>query len=137
MTHASVDALVDHARTRLARLSPAQALAEVAQGAVIVDIRPSWQRRDDGEIPGSLIVERNHLEWRLHPDSDARLPQAVPGSRWVLVCTEGYASSLAAASLVSLGISATDVEGGIRAWRSAGLPVVEGPPTPVEQVVAS
>jgi rhodanese-related sulfurtransferase len=99
-----------------------------------VDIRPAWQRGEDGEVPGSLVVERNHLEWRLHPGSDARLPQAKVGTRWIVLCREGYASSLAAASLVSLGLPATDVDGGILAWRAAGLPVVEGT-TPVEQVV--
>lgn len=135
MTYDGVDALLGNARSRLVRLSPASAAAAVEDGALIVDIRPEWQRRVDGEIPGSLIVERNHLEWRLHPDSDARLDIAVAGQRWIVVCTEGYASSLAAASLVSLGLPATDVVGGIRAWRAAGLAVTNGGPTPVEHVV--
>lgn len=134
MTYPDVDALLDDARARLTRVSPEEAFAETARGAVIVDIRPAWQRGEDGEVPGSLVVERNHLEWRLHPGSDARLPQATVGTRWIVLCREGYASSLAAASLVSLGLPATDVDGGILAWRAAGLPVVEGT-TPVEQVV--
>ena len=79
----SVDELLDDARSRLVRISPEDAAAEVVAGAVIVDIRPAWQRADVGEVPGSLVVERNHLEWRLHPDSDARLPQAVAGQRWL------------------------------------------------------
>jgi rhodanese-related sulfurtransferase len=88
----------------------------------------------EGEIDGSLIVERNHLEWRLHPTSPARLPQASTGQRWIVVCSEGYTSSLAAAALVSLGLPATDLIGGIHAWHTFGLPLVPGP-TPVEAVV--
>jgi rhodanese-related sulfurtransferase len=108
----------------------------VAHGALIVDIRPAWQRQDDGEIPGSVIVERNHLEWRLHPASGANLPQATDGQEWIVVCTEGYTSSLAASALVSLGLPAGDIVGGIHAWRAAGLPVVPGA-TRVEQQVVS
>jgi rhodanese-related sulfurtransferase len=130
----SVEALLAHAREGLARLSPEEARDAVAAGALLVDIRPQWQRVDDGEIPGSLVVERNHLEWRLHPASDARLPQAAEGQRWVVVCTEGYTSSLAAAALNSIGVPATDVVGGLHAWRAAGLPVVPGG-TPVEHLV--
>jgi rhodanese-related sulfurtransferase len=132
--HASVDALLAAARDGLERLEPRDAQARVAGGALIVDIRPAWQRGTDGEIPGSVIVERNHLEWRLHPTSGASLPVAAPGQEWIVVCTEGYTSSLAAASLVSLGLPASDVVGGIHAWRAAGLPVVPGP-TAVEQQV--
>lgn len=132
--YASVEALLDAAREGLRRLSPADARAAVEEGALLVDIRPQWQRVADGEIPGSLVVERNHLEWRLHPASDARLPQAVEGQRWIVVCTEGYTSSLAAAALNSIGVDATDLVGGLHAWRAAGLPVVDGG-TPVEQLV--
>ena len=134
MTYSSIEEMLDAARDTLVRLSPREAQQAVRDGARLVDIRPEWQRRADGEIPGALVVERNHLEWRLHPESDARLPQAVAGARWVVHCTEGYTSSLAAASLVALGLDATDVVGGITAWREAGLPIVAGP-TPVEQVV--
>lgn len=133
-TFDSVDALLAHARAGLRRLSVPEAQEAVAAGALLVDIRPQWQRVADGEIPGSLVVERNHLEWRLHPGSAARLPQAVEGQRWVVVCTEGYTSSLAAASLVSIGVDATDLVGGLHAWRAAGLPVVAGG-TPVEHLV--
>lgn len=131
---ATVDELLADARSRLARLTADGASRAVRDGARIVDIRPMWQRRREGEIPGSLIVERNHLEWRLHPGSDARVPQAVPGQRWIVVCAEGYTSSLAADALLSLGIPATDIVGGVAAWRAAGLPTVDGG-TPVEQLV--
>src|SRR5436189_3341923 len=113
------------ARRRLTRLRPLEAEAAIRKGAFLIDIRPEFQRRADGEIPGAIVVERNHLEWRLHPASDARLPDAVEGQEWIVYCTEGYTSSLAAASLVSLGLPATDVIGGIRGWQAAGLPVVE------------
>jgi rhodanese-related sulfurtransferase len=125
-TYASVDDLLTWARSSLERLTPLQAYDRVAAGALIVDIRPAWQRESDGEIPGSVIVERNHLEWRLHPASGASLAQARDGQEWIVVCTEGYTSSLAASSLVSLGVPARDIVGGIHAWRAAGLPVVAG-----------
>ncbi|MDH2416299.1 rhodanese-like domain-containing protein [Nocardioides sp. CER19] len=135
MTFASVDEMVEAARATLSRLAPVQAEQAVRDGARLVDIRPEWQRRADGEIPGAVVIERNHLEWRVHPDSDARLPLALADTRWIVYCTEGYTSSLAAASLVALGLDATDVIGGIHAWREAGLPTVGGP-TPIEQLVA-
>lgn len=134
MTYADVDSLLSAARTGITRLAPRAAADAVAAGALIVDIRPEWQRREYGEIPGSVVVERNHLEWRLHPASDARLPLATPDQAWVVTCQEGYASSLATASLVSLGLTAYDLDGGVGAWQDAGLPVVPGP-TAVEQVV--
>lgn len=133
-SYRSVEELLAVARAGITRLTPHEAATAVAEGALIVDIRPGWQRQSDGEVPGSVIVERNHLEWRLHPASDARLPQARKGQRWIVLCTEGYTSSLAAASLASLGVPAADVEGGIRAWAAAGLPVVPGA-TAVEEVV--
>ncbi len=132
--HASVDALLEAARSRIERLAPGEARRRVDEGALIVDIRPAWQRAHDGEVPGSLVVERNHLEWRLHPGSGASLPQASADQHWIVLCTEGYTSSLAAASLRSLGIDAADVVGGIHGWREAGLPVVPGP-SRVETVV--
>jgi rhodanese-related sulfurtransferase len=82
------------------------------------------------------VVERNHLEWRLHPESSARLPQAAPGRRWIVFCTEGYTSSLAADALNSIGVPATDVVGGFVAWRAAGLPTVTGAPTAPDAVVS-
>jgi len=134
VTYGSVDELLESARGGLDRISPRTAHARVAAGAIIVDIRPAWQRELDGEIPGSIIVERNHLEWRLHPRSGASLAVATEGQEWIVVCTEGYTSSLAAAALVSLGLAASDVVGGLHAWRDEGLPVVAGP-TPVENRV--
>jgi rhodanese-related sulfurtransferase len=112
------------ARAGLVRVSPRQAHQESAAGAVLVDIRPQAQRAAEGEIPGAMIVERNVLEWRFDPTSGARLPQAGYDLRVIVFCSEGYTSSLAAAALQDLGISrATDLRGGFRAWRLAGLPV--------------
>lgn len=121
----SIERLLDEARATYVRVTSEQAHDETSDGALIVDIRPAWQR--SSEVPGSLIIERNHLEWRLDPTSDARVPAAQPGQRWIVLCQEGYASSLAAASLRSIGVDATDVTGGIEAWEQAGLPLVEGP----------
>jgi rhodanese-related sulfurtransferase len=120
----TIDQLLAEARARLDRLSPLQASRAAREGAVLVDIRPAAQRAAEGEIPGTLIVERNVLEWRFDPASDARLPQAGYDLQVVVVCSEGYTSSLAAAALQDLGISrATDLDGGFRAWQAAGLPV--------------
>lgn len=121
-----VDGLLAAARSRLDRLSPTDALAAVTNGDGLVDIRPEWQRRDEGEIPGAYIVERNHLEWRLDPTSSARLSAARVDRRWVVVCSEGYTSSLAADVLSSIGVPATDVVGGFRAWKRDGLPTRTG-----------
>jgi rhodanese-related sulfurtransferase len=133
-TFDSVDDLLTHARRSLQRLTADEAEAALAAGARLVDIRPAWQRAREGEIAGSLIVERNHLEWRLHPRSSARLAVAIEGQRWIVVCSEGYTSSLAAAALVSLGVPATDLIGGVRAWQASGRPLVAGP-TAVESIV--
>ena len=135
MTFSSVEELLADARSRLQRLAPEAAASAVAAGARLVDIRPQWQRARDGEIPGALVVERNHLEWRLHPASDARVPAAVPGQRWVVICHEGYTSSLAADALNSIGVPATDVIGGFRAWAAAGLPTRPGGETAPDDVV--
>jgi rhodanese-related sulfurtransferase len=130
MTFSSVDELLADARSRLDRLGPAAAAAAVEAGALLVDIRPQWQRGRDGEIPGALVVERNHLEWRLGPQSEARVPAAVDGQRWIVVCDEGYTSSLAADALNSIGVPATDVDGGFHAWAAAGLPTTPGGTAP-------
>jgi rhodanese-related sulfurtransferase len=119
----SIDEVLAGARSRLVRLSPQDASDAVASGAVLVDVRPERQRAGEGEIPGALVVERNVLEWRFDPASSARLPVADYDLWVVVVCSEGYTSSLAAACLQDLGVRrATDLEGGFRAWRSAGLP---------------
>jgi rhodanese-related sulfurtransferase len=109
----------------LTRLQPHEVREAVENGAILVDIRPEFQRRTDGEIPGAVIVERNHLEWRLHPASSGRIEEAVGVDvHWIVICDEGYASSLAAASLQIIGLRhATDVVGGFQAWRAASLPV--------------
>jgi rhodanese-related sulfurtransferase len=119
----TIDELLAAARSRLVRVRPQQAHREADQGAVLVDIRPQAQRAAEGEIPGAMIVERNVLEWRFDPASAARLPEAGYDLRVIVVCQEGYTSSLAAAALQDLGLSqATDLEGGFRAWQLAGLP---------------
>ena len=124
-----VGEIMAQARGRLKRLGPQQAYDAMRAGALLVDIRPQAQRAAEGELPGALVVERNVLEWRLDPASDARLPDAGDYRRPVIVvCSEGYASSLAAASLQDLGlVNATDLAGGFRAWAGSGLPVTPGP----------
>jgi rhodanese-related sulfurtransferase len=122
---AAVDSLLAGARAGLVRLDPAAAAAAVNDGAMLVDIRPEAQRRAEGEVPGAVLVERNVLEWRMDPTSPSCLPEILgPAQVIVVLCSEGYASSLAAATLRQLGLErATDVIGGFQAWRRAGLPV--------------
>jgi rhodanese-related sulfurtransferase len=120
----SIDDMLASARRRITRVTPGEAFDELCAGAALIDIRPAAQRAEHGEIPGSVVIERNHLEWRLDPDNDARLPW-VDGYdlRPIVICNEGYTSSLAAAALQDLGLArATDVIGGYQAWRAAGLP---------------
>jgi rhodanese-related sulfurtransferase len=121
----SIDSVLADARRRLTRLSPREAYDATAEGAILVDIRPDENREIEGTIPGALIVHRNVLEWRLDPSSDARVRQADYDLHVIVFCNEGYTSSLAAAALLDLGVHrATDLAGGYRAWRAAGLPVV-------------
>jgi rhodanese-related sulfurtransferase len=115
----SVDDLVIRARRRIHRVGPYELESVMADGGIVVDIRPAGQRREEGPLPGAVIVERNELEWRLDPTSAHRIPdvrdhhQAI-----VVVCSEGYASTLAAASLVDLGHErVADLVGGFLAWR--------------------
>jgi rhodanese-related sulfurtransferase len=123
----TIDAVLAAARSRLTRLSPAQTQRAIRSGALLVDIRPEAQREAEGEIPGATIIERNVLEWRFDPASAARLPVASYDLQVIIFCSEGYTSSLAAASLLDLGLRrATDLEGGFRAWQAAGLPVSPG-----------
>ena len=120
-----IDDILATARARLDRVGPHAAFAALrSRGAVLVDIRPAAQRAEHGEIPGAVLIERNVLEWRLDPRSDARLPFATSYDLEVIVtCQEGYTSSLAAVSLQDLGLHrATDLAGGFAAWRAAGLP---------------
>ncbi|MFJ9679658.1 rhodanese-like domain-containing protein [Streptomyces sp. NPDC101194] len=120
-----IDELLDRVRAGFVRVGPQEAIAAAADGALLVDIRYAALRERDGLIPGALVVERNELEWRLDPQGSHRAPEAVSHDlRIVVVCNEGYASSLAVASLRQLGLHrATDLIGGFQAWRAAGLPV--------------
>ncbi len=120
-----IDEHLERVREGLDRVEPKQAFEEAADGALLVDIRYAALRDRDGLIPGALVVERNELEWRLDPWGSHRAPEAVGHDlRVVVVCNEGYASSLAASSLRDLGLHrATDLIGGFQAWRAAGLPV--------------
>ena len=129
----SIDEILAAARSRLTRVTPEQAFAELSSGAVLIDIRPAWMRAADGEVPGSVVIERNHLEWRLDPESDARLDLATGYDvRPIVICQEGYTSSLAAAALQDLGLArATDVDGGYAAWQAAGLPTARAEETSV------
>jgi rhodanese-related sulfurtransferase len=127
MSRRSIDDVVSEVRGGLVRVEPGHAAEMVAAGALLVDIRPVDLREKDGEIPGAEIIGRNVLEWRLDPQSPARLAGVDDGiyERDVIVfCDEGYASSLAARDLQGLGLEkATDLIGGFQAWRRHGLPV--------------
>ncbi|MGK8523542.1 rhodanese-like domain-containing protein [Nocardia asteroides] len=119
--------MVERARARLERVTPEQAATWQSEGGLIVDIRPQANRTAEGEIPGAVVVERIVLEWRLDPNGDHRLPDLTADTPVVIVCNEGYASSLAAAEGLGLGLRrVTDLVGGFRAWKAAGLPVVPG-----------
>jgi rhodanese-related sulfurtransferase/mannose-6-phosphate isomerase-like protein (cupin superfamily) len=123
----SIEQMLSAARTRLRRLSPDEVYETVTMTeAILVDIRPESQRAIEGSITGALIVERNVLEWRFDPASSTRLPvMTVHNIHVIVFCSEGYTSSLAAASLQDLGLSrATDMVGGFQAWRAMGLPIV-------------
>ncbi len=119
-----IDDLIAESRNGVVRTRPEAALAALTDGAVLVDIRPLEQRIVEGEVPGAIIIGRNVLEWRFDPRSDARIPAlARADARVIVMCSEGYASTLAAASLRRIGLrGATDLEGGFQAWKAAGLP---------------
>jgi len=118
-----LDEVLADARTAWDRVTPNQAAAMVADGALLIDIRPLEQRRRQGDIPGAIAVGLTVLEWRLAPSSDHRIPEADADARVIVLCGQGYSSSLAAASLRTLGLNATDVIGGFEAWAAAGLTV--------------
>ena len=124
-----VDALLARARAGVRRLEPDETRAAVARGALLVDTRTESQRREQGELPGALVIDRTVLEWRLDPASPARIPEATGYDVAVIVvCRQGYSSSLAAASLRAVGLHrATDLAGGIEAWLAAGLALTGGP----------
>jgi rhodanese-related sulfurtransferase len=126
--------LLDRARKRLIRIAPEQAAIELAAGALLVDIRPSEQRAE-GEIPGAIVIDRNVLEWRLDPASKWRIPEVISHDiRLIVICDQGYSSSLVAAELHEMGlVNATDVVGGFQAWKTAGLP--SKPTSPTDEVI--
>ena len=115
----AVDSLLASARAGLDRVTPVRARELQEAGALLVDIRPLANRSAEGEIPGAVIVERIHLEWRLAPDSEWRLPPVASDTTVIVVCNEGYSSSLAAATLQQLGLHrATDLDGGFQAYKT-------------------
>ena len=114
----SIGEMLDRARRRLSRVAPEDLESERAAGALIVDVRDSAQRAHQGELPGAHQIDLTVLEWRLAPSSDYRSVEVAGGQKVILVCSDGYSSSLAAARLQELGLSgATDVIGGFNAWR--------------------
>jgi rhodanese-related sulfurtransferase len=139
MTQSTIDRMLGEARTRLRRIYAFELPDAIARGALLVDIRPQAQRVKEGTLPGALVIERNVLEWRLDPTSSARLALASgPDVEWIVVCSEGYTSSLAAASLQQLGLHrATDLVGGYQALKAAGLlSVASGAPHFVREIGA-
>ena len=131
MSRTTIDELLAAARERIDRVDPQTAESAVRNGdAIVVDIRAEGQIARDGVVPGAIVIGRNVLEWRLDPDCEYRHTDA-PGldRRVIVMCNEGYQSSLAAVTLQELGFSrATDMAGGFQAWRAAGLPVAPGLP---------
>lgn len=123
MTRLTIDQMLDNARAQLNRIYAFELPEALARGAILVDIRPQAQRGREGSLPGALVIERNVLEWRLDPTSSARLALAADHDvEWIIVCSEGYTSSLAAAALQQLGLHrATDVIGGYQAMKAASL----------------
>ncbi|MFQ6330373.1 MULTISPECIES: rhodanese-like domain-containing protein [unclassified Nocardia] len=119
----TIDQMLDNARAQLNRIYAFELPEALARGAILVDIRPQAQRGREGSLPGALVIERNVLEWRLDPTSSARLALAADHDvEWIIVCSEGYTSSLAAAALQQLGLHrATDVIGGYQAMKAASL----------------
>ena len=125
----TIDELLERARAGLIRVDPVAAAEAVQAGAALIDIRSDSQIAADGVVPGALVIARNVLEWRLDPDCEHRHPEA-PGldEPVILMCNEGYQSSLAAATLQELGFThVTDLDGGFQAWRDAGLAVAPAP----------
>ncbi|MGQ4600151.1 rhodanese-like domain-containing protein [Nocardia sp. R6R-6] len=119
----TVDQMLENARAQLNRIYAFELPEAIERGAILVDIRPQAQRGHEGTLPGALVIERNVLEWRLDPASSARLALAADHEvEWIVVCSEGYTSSLAAAALQQLGLRrATDLVGGYQALKAAGL----------------
>jgi len=125
--NARVDDLLLRARDGWTRLTAPEALEAVRDGALLVDTRTAAQRALTGNLPGALVIDRTVLEWRLDPTSATRLPEADGRPRIVVVCRQGYSSSLAVRSLRDLGLDATDVVDGVEGWVAAGLPLAQEP----------
>lgn len=125
----NVDALLAAARAGIYRPGPAEMVEARGRGALIIDTRTETQRAEQGELPGAIVIDRTILEWRLDPDSDDRIPEAVDHDiEVIVVCSQGYSSSLAAASLRALGLwRATDLAGGFESYVAAGLPLSDSP----------
>ena len=124
-----IDEVLASSRAGVHRLTTSALVAAIARGALVVDTRTESHRRAQGEFPGALVIDRTVLEWRLDPTSPWRIPEATgPDLQVVVVCRQGYSSSLAAASLRSIGLHrATDLAGGVEAWLAAGLPMSDLP----------
>jgi rhodanese-related sulfurtransferase len=124
-----VDRILAEARAGVRRYTPQETVAARARGALVVDTRTETQRAETGELPGALVIDRTVLEWRLDPAAGTRIPEATGyDTEIVVVCRQGYSSSLAAQSLRRLGLHrATDLAGGVEAWVAAGLPLHRGP----------
>lgn len=124
-----IAAVLAKSRAGVRRLTPAEAWDAAGRGALLVDTRTETQRAEQGELPGALVIDRTVLEWRLDPASDAHIPEATGYDvEVVVICRQGYSSSLAAANLRQVGLwLATDVVGGVEAWSAAGLPLTRGP----------
>ncbi|WP_051515673.1 rhodanese-like domain-containing protein [Candidatus Blastococcus massiliensis] len=129
VVHGGIDAVLAASRAGVRRLAPADLVEAAARGALVVDTRTEVQRRRQGELPGAVVIDRTVLEWRLDPRSPDRIPEATGDDlEIVVVCRQGYSSSLAAASLRAIGLhQATDLVGGVEVWIAAGLPTSQGP----------
>jgi rhodanese-related sulfurtransferase len=125
----TIDELVARVRAVLLRVAPQDLAAEMRAGALVIDVRPAEQRARDGAMPGAIVVDRNVLEWRLDPASPHRLAEVTGyDQRVIVVCNEGFSSSLAAATLHDLGLHrATDLVGGYQAWRAGTEEAVPDP----------
>ena len=129
VVNSGIDSLLAASRLGVRRLTPKELQEAAARGALVVDTRTEAQRRRQGEFPGAVVIDRTVLEWRLDPASDDRIPEAAGYDlEIVVVCRQGYSSSLAAASLRAVGLHrATDLAGGVEAWLAEGLPMTAGP----------
>jgi rhodanese-related sulfurtransferase/predicted small metal-binding protein len=131
----SIETLLGEARGALRRVDAREARSAMTAGALLVDIRSDAQRRTDGTVPGALVVDRNVLEWRCDPACPSRDPRIGSPRTLIVMCNQGFQSSLAAATLRALGRDATDVIGGFQAWRAAGLPTDQYTEEPLARAI--